>query len=168
MIRDHSHASFPFAQPNPDVPLSAGIVDGNHNGCAQNAPLSEAQTAAALHSLKEELANLPHREKSPLVHAQQINPDLVDDEHLLSFLQAECFNVGVRSLTHHYILVCFSRFPIAATVNALPSCSYYMQLALKRLDRTKMRRGRVARKRMDSVTLVDSTMVSKRTPHSLI
>ena len=70
MNREHCHASLPFAQPGRNVPVSVAITDtGIHNGHAQTAPLCEAQKMAALRSLKEELANLSHHKKAPLVNA---------------------------------------------------------------------------------------------------
>ena len=50
---------------------------------------------AALCQLKAELAIIPDHEKSELVHAQRVAPDLVDDEHLSKFLHAENFNCEV-------------------------------------------------------------------------
>lgn len=84
-------------------PLSSGIIDSNNNvlhtggttdEVAAPLSLSEIETAA-LRALKEELSNIPHDEKSALVHVQRIQPDLVDDDHLVSFLRVEKFDVDV-------------------------------------------------------------------------
>ena len=55
-------------------------------------------TAAALHQLKDVLSNTPHDwQKSAFAYVQQVQPDLVNDEHMLKFLEAEDFNVEVSS-----------------------------------------------------------------------
>ena len=40
----------------------------------------------ALSQLKEKLANVPHDEKMSLVYAQQVDKNLVTDDHLLGFI----------------------------------------------------------------------------------
>ena len=69
-------------------PSSAGVSGW------EDAPPPEPK-AAALLALKEALATVPHDEKSSLVHAQRIKPDLVDDDHLMGFLEVEGLNVNV-------------------------------------------------------------------------
>ena len=59
-----------------------------------------------LNVVKEKLSNIPHDEKSALVHVQRIRPELVDDEHILQFLRVENFDVDVSySLCWYAILV---------------------------------------------------------------
>lgn len=58
-------------------------------------PARSEVEAAALRALKEEVACIPHENKSALVHAQRMSPDLVDDDHLLSFLRFENLDVDV-------------------------------------------------------------------------
>jgi len=49
----------------------------------------------SLQQLKAKLDSTPHEMKSSLVYAQQVNTDLVNDEHLLGFLYVEKFNIDV-------------------------------------------------------------------------
>lgn len=49
----------------------------------------------ALQQLKEKLDAIPYDMKSSLVYAQQVNGELVNDEHLLGFLYVEKFNMDV-------------------------------------------------------------------------
>ena len=49
----------------------------------------------SLQQLKEKLDAIPHEMKSSLVYAQQVNTELVNDEHLLGFLYAEKFDIDV-------------------------------------------------------------------------
>ena len=49
----------------------------------------------SLQQLKEKLDAIPHETKSSFVHAQQVSPELVNDEHLLGFLYAEKFDIDV-------------------------------------------------------------------------
>ena len=49
----------------------------------------------ALSQLKEKLANVPHDEKMSLVYAQQVDKNLVTDEHLMGFIHVENFNIDV-------------------------------------------------------------------------
>lgn len=49
----------------------------------------------ALSQLKEKLANVPHDEKISLVYAQQVDKNLVTDDHLLGFIHVENFNIDV-------------------------------------------------------------------------
>ena len=38
-----------------------------------------------------------HEEKTALAHVQRVNPALADDDHMMGFLRAEQFDVGVSS-----------------------------------------------------------------------
>jgi len=49
----------------------------------------------SLQQLKEKLDATPYEMKSSLVYAQQVNADLVSDDHLLGFLYVEKFNIDV-------------------------------------------------------------------------
>jgi len=111
MPQDSGTTSFPFAH------LHDVINDNNYMSTAspssanclhsEEASLSEVETTA-LHALKEELSSIPHEEKSSLVHVQRVQPDLVDDNHMIRFLQAEDFDVKlalkrlVRYWEHRY------------------------------------------------------------------
>lgn len=57
----------------------------------------EISAAAALHQLKDALSNKPHEDKSALAHVQQVKPELVNDEHMLKFLEVEDLNIDVSS-----------------------------------------------------------------------
>ena len=76
----------PFAQPD--------IDDEDYDDC-YNVRKSTEEEQAALQQLKEKLDGTPLESKSSLVYAQQVNVDLVNDDHLLLFLYAEGFNVDV-------------------------------------------------------------------------
>ena len=75
-----------FAQPN--------IDDDDYDDC-YNIRKSTEEESIALQQLKEKLDATPLESKSSLVYAQQVNVDLVNDDHLLLFLYAEGFNVDV-------------------------------------------------------------------------
>lgn len=49
----------------------------------------------SLQQLKAKLDSTPHEMKSSLVYAQQVNGELVNDEHLLGFLYVEKFDIDV-------------------------------------------------------------------------
>jgi len=53
----------------------------------------------ALSQLKEKLANVPHDEKMSLVYAQQVDKNLVTDDHLLGFIHVENFNIDVSDVS---------------------------------------------------------------------
>ena len=81
-----TYYSKPFAQPN--------INDDEYDDC-YNIRKSTEEEGTALQQLKEKLDATPLESKSSLVYAQQVNVDLVNDDHLLLFLYAEGFNVDV-------------------------------------------------------------------------
>ena len=58
-----------------------------------------------LHAVKEKLSNIPHDEKSALVHVQRIHPELADDEHILQFLRVENFDVDVSYICVYILYV---------------------------------------------------------------
>jgi len=49
----------------------------------------------SLQQLKEKLDSTPNEMKSSFVYAQQVNTELVDDNHLIGFLFAEKFDIDV-------------------------------------------------------------------------
>ena len=49
----------------------------------------------SLQQLKEKLDSTPNETKSSFVYAQQVNTELVDDNHLVGFLFAEKFDIDV-------------------------------------------------------------------------
>ena len=57
--------------------------------------MSTPHELSALNQLKHELSNAPHEEKSAFVHVQRLRPELVDDDEMLKFLEAEEFDVAV-------------------------------------------------------------------------
>lgn len=81
-----TYYSKPFAQPD--------IDDDDYDDC-YNIRKSAEEESIALQQLKEKLDATPLESKSSLVYAQQVNVDLVNDDHLLLFLYAESFNVDV-------------------------------------------------------------------------
>jgi len=81
-----TYYSKPFAQPN--------IDDEDYEDC-YNIRKSTSEEVTTLQQLKEKLDATPLESKSSLVYAQQVNVDLVNDDHLLLFLYAEGFNVDV-------------------------------------------------------------------------
>ena len=62
----------------------------------------QSPNSLGLHAVKEKLSNIPHEEKSALVHVQRIRPELVDDKHILQFLSVENFNVDVSKVLLHF------------------------------------------------------------------
>ena len=58
-------------------------------------PFSAQFVEVSLQQLKDRLANVEHDMKSSLVYAQQVSPDLINDDHLLGFLYAEKFDIDV-------------------------------------------------------------------------
>lgn len=60
--------------------------------------VKDAVEAASVSVLKEKLADIPHDEKSALVHVQRVAPALVNDNHLLIFLRHKGFDVDVSCL----------------------------------------------------------------------
>lgn len=89
-----NYPSFPFAAPpTPDESIDHP-PQVNDFSDESSSPASE-DDAAALRDLKEELSNIPHGEKSSLIYVQRVNPDLVDDKHVLMFLQADNFDVSL-------------------------------------------------------------------------
>ena len=55
----------------------------------------KSPNSLGLHAVKEKLSNIPHDEKSALVHVQRISPEMVNDEHIMRFLRVENFDVDV-------------------------------------------------------------------------
>lgn len=99
----------------------------------------DAQTdadAAFTRELRAELASMPHHKTSAYVHVHRMRPDLVDDGHLLSFLEVECFDVPVSGFVQYQ-----GRFPLPAQkhgqIDALSPCLHaaHMQRAARRLAR---------------------------------
>ena len=94
MIPNDGCSSFPFAQPNERAKDDTDAV-----GLTSLPTNTDTDTESkALHSLKLALSNIPHEEKSALVHAQRTESGLVNDDHLLSFLRVEDFDINVRDL----------------------------------------------------------------------
>ena len=61
----------------------------------------------SLQQLKAKLDSTPHEMKSSLVYAQQVSPELVNDEHLLGFIYAEKFDIDVSyALGQNGMVVC--------------------------------------------------------------
>ena len=93
-----SCASFPFAHPQKGGRKNAA-TDASEEGVAAGAArqhfASPEKEAASLRELKEQLSDVPHEEKSALVHVQRVAPELVDDDHVLCFLRGERFDVRV-------------------------------------------------------------------------
>ena len=67
--------------------------DYKENTVDKSPLINNEQTA--LSQLKEKLANVPHDEKMSLVYAQQVDKNLVTDEHLMGFIHVENFNIDV-------------------------------------------------------------------------
>mmetsp|Transcript_26827 Transcript_26827/g.48399 ORF Transcript_26827/g.48399 Transcript_26827/m.48399 type:complete len:133 (+) Transcript_26827:146-544(+) len=128
MPRDSCTASFPFAHLHDEI-------NDNHYGAtaspssanclhSEGASLSEVETSA-LHALKEELSRIPHEEKSSLVHVQRVQPDLVDDDHMISFLHSEDFDVSlalkrlVRYWEHRYKVFGPDNFALPMTLRGM-------------------------------------------------
>lgn len=51
--------------------------------------------STAIHAVKGHLSNIPHEEKSAIVHVQHVRPELVNDKHILQFLRVEKFDINV-------------------------------------------------------------------------
>ena len=51
--------------------------------------------STAIHAVKVHLSNIPHEEKSAIVHVQHVRPELVNDKHILQFLRVEKFDINV-------------------------------------------------------------------------
>jgi len=66
--------------------------------------VKDAVEAASVSVLKEKLADIPHDEKSALVHVQRVAPALVNDNHLLIFLRHKGFDVdsALKALVHFW------------------------------------------------------------------
>ena len=58
-------------------------------------PTDAQNEEVALQHLREKLDATPPEVKSSLVYAQQVSPDLINDDHLLGFLYAEKFDIDV-------------------------------------------------------------------------
>ena len=65
----------------------------------------KSPNSLGLHAVKEKLSNIPHDEKSALVHVQRIHPELADDEHILQFLRVENFDVDVSYICVYILYV---------------------------------------------------------------
>ena len=52
-------------------------------------------SAAVLQPLKDALSNKSHEEKSVFAHVQRVRPELVNDDHMLKFLEVDDFDVDV-------------------------------------------------------------------------
>ena len=96
---ENSCACFPFAHPQ-DERNKKMAVSPSSSTVSEEAQhlISPAVETASLRELKDELSNMPHDEKSALVHVQRVAPNLVDDDHLLVFLRGEDFDVNVSCL----------------------------------------------------------------------
>lgn len=108
MSQDGSCVSFPFgsydesrgknqegksSDERPAAPVFFGSTALRTPG--ESPPPPSKMEADALRVLKEELSDVPHEDKASLAHAQRTQPDLVNDEHLLRFLEAENYDAGV-------------------------------------------------------------------------
>jgi len=79
-------ASLPFSSKQ----LTESVVSETRDEATIN-----AVEAASLRKMNEALSEIPHNQKSALVHVQRIQPDQVNDAHLLGFLQAEDYDAKV-------------------------------------------------------------------------
>ena len=97
--REDNSASFPFAHPQ-DESTNKEAVSSSTSTKSEEAKhlLSPDAEAAYLRVLKDELSNMPHDEKSALVHVQRVASNLVDDNHLLIFLRREDYDAHVSCL----------------------------------------------------------------------
>lgn len=134
---DGDNSNFAHASPSPLSIASPPTAQPDHR------PPSAETEAVALRELKRELANVSHDEKSSLVHAQRVAPELIDDRHLLRFVRAEDYDVNVRCLPSSFFVgAVFSwLFNLHYVLINLFSTSH--QLALKRLLRYWEHRHRV-------------------------
>ena len=75
----------------------SNLTDEKDNDHEMDIPLpTDAQNEeVALQQLREKLDATPPEVKSSLVYAQQVSPDLINDDHLLGFLYAEKFDIDV-------------------------------------------------------------------------
>ena len=64
----------------------------------QLVPTSSEEREKLLLKLKCRLSDTPHEHKSAYAHAQRANSKLVDDDHLMLFLEYNNFDVEVRIL----------------------------------------------------------------------
>ena len=71
--------------------------DNNNNVVDKSLLVNNEQTA--LSQLKDKLANVPRDEKVSLVYAQQVDKNLVTDDHLLGFIHVENFNIDVSGVS---------------------------------------------------------------------
>jgi len=60
-------------------------------------PLSSEERKKLLLKLKCHLSDTPHAEKAAYSHAQRVNSKIVDDDHLMLFLQHDDFGVKAAS-----------------------------------------------------------------------
>lgn len=61
-------------------------------------PTSSEERKLLLNQLKCRLSDTPHELKAAYAHAQRVNSKIVDDDHLLLFLEYDNFDVEVRIL----------------------------------------------------------------------
>jgi len=125
-IMTSTYCSKPFAQPN--------IDDEDYEDC-YNIRKSTSEEVTTLQQLKEKLDATPLESKSSLVYAQQVNVDLVNDDHLLLFLYAEGFNVDVSVYCCNCLPVQSYTSDPACIGNIFTFYSYVKQRALVRLLR---------------------------------
>ena len=81
----------PFAK---QLPTDEEVINENYEIDIPS-PADINTEEIALQQLKEKLDSIPHEMKSSLVYAQQVNGELVNDDHLLGFLYVEKFNIDV-------------------------------------------------------------------------
>ena len=84
--------SYNSSRPTSVKPFAKADYKGD-NAFDKSPLINNEQTA--LSQLKEKLANVPHDEKMSLVYAQQVDKNLVTDDHLLGFIHVENFNIDV-------------------------------------------------------------------------
>ena len=92
----------PFAKQQPTEEVDN---DKNYYEIDIPSPADIKTEETALQHLKEKLDSIPYETKSSLVYAQQVNGELVNDDHLLGFLYVEKFNIDVSTM---YVLVTLS------------------------------------------------------------
>jgi hypothetical protein len=81
--------------------------------------VSNPDIPGSLAALQNELSKIPATEKAALAHAQGLNPELFDDDHILQFLYSEKFNAAVRVCDVH-VIFWFSFCPLT-NINPLLS-----------------------------------------------
>ena len=69
------------------------------NNVVYKSLLVNNEQTALLSQLKDKLANVPRDEKVSLVYAQQVDKNLVTDDHLLGFIHVENFNIDVSGVS---------------------------------------------------------------------